>query len=103
MQVHKFACVCLFTAESTTDNVRKKMEDYWKQYKANLESMMLSQDARKLDDLEKLEILSYLPDIQGKSVLELGAGIGSVFRSVGIFLAFFLLAKSSTSLVDLEH
>jgi phosphoethanolamine N-methyltransferase len=52
------------------------MQTYWQQYEPSLESMMLSQDAKKLDEMEKDEILSYLPDVQGKSVLELGSGIG---------------------------
>ena len=37
---------------------------------------MLSQDASELDRMEKDEILSYLPVIEGKKVLELGSGIG---------------------------
>ena len=37
---------------------------------------MLSQDASELDRMEKEEILSYLPAIDGKTVLELGSGIG---------------------------
>ena len=37
---------------------------------------MLSQDANELDRMEKDEILSYLPDIEDKKVLELGSGIG---------------------------
>nr|CAG4636459.1 EOG090X0C0Q [Eubosmina coregoni] len=41
-----------------------------------MESMMLSQDASELDRMEKEEILSYLPAIDGKTVLELGSGIG---------------------------
>lgn len=52
------------------------MLSYWEQYEPSLESMLLSQDARELDCLEREEILSYLPPIDGKSVLELGSGIG---------------------------
>ena len=54
------------------------MTTYWEQYEPTMESMMLSQDAQQLDLLEKEEILSYLPPIQGRSVLELGSGIGFV-------------------------
>lgn len=54
------------------------MLSYWEQYEPSIESMMLSQDAQELDRLEKEEILSYLPPIQGRSILELGSGIGSV-------------------------
>ena len=54
------------------------MTAYWEQYEPSLESMMLSADAAKLDLAEKDEILSYLPVIKGKTVLELGSGIGYV-------------------------
>ncbi len=56
------------------------MMSYWEQYEPSLESMMLSQDANHLDRMEKDEILSYLPPIKGRSVLELGSGIGYVLR-----------------------
>lgn len=55
------------------------MVSYWEQYEPSIESMMLSQDAQKLDQLEKEEILSYLPPITGRNILELGSGIGFVF------------------------
>nr|CAG4649628.1 EOG090X0C0Q [Scapholeberis mucronata] len=58
------------------NSVRQAMLSYWEQYEPSIESMMLSQDAIELDRLEKEEILSYLPPIKGKSVLELGSGIG---------------------------
>jgi len=57
-------------------NIRQKMQEYWKQYEPSLESMMLSQDAKNLDEMERDEILSYVPDVKDKSVLELGSGIG---------------------------
>lgn len=56
--------------------VRKAMFSYWEQYEPSIESMMLSQDAQELDRIEKEEILSYLPPIEGRSILELGSGIG---------------------------
>ena len=52
------------------------MTAFWEQYEPSMESMMLSQDASELDRMEKEEILSYLPAIDGKTVLELGSGIG---------------------------
>ena len=52
------------------------MKSYWSQYGSTIESMMLTNDAKDMDKLEKDEIISYLPPIEGKSVLELGAGIG---------------------------
>ena len=57
-------------------NIRQKMQEYWQQYEPSLESMMLSQDAKNLDEMERDEILSYVPDVKDKSVLELGSGIG---------------------------
>jgi phosphoethanolamine N-methyltransferase len=54
------------------------MLSYWEQYEPSIESMMLSQDANELDRMEKDEILSYLPPIKGRSILELGSGIGYV-------------------------
>lgn len=61
------------------------MTAYWEQYEPSLESMMLSADAAKLDLAEKEEILSYLPVIKGKTVLELGSGIGYVLRNHNSF------------------
>lgn len=58
------------------------MMTYWEQYEPTMESMMLSQDAQELDLMEKEEILSYLPPIQGRSILELGSGIGFVFINI---------------------
>jgi len=52
------------------------MKTFWAQYESSMESMMLCDDAKSMDQLEKDEILSYLPMIDGKSVLELGSGIG---------------------------
>ncbi|KAK2715291.1 uncharacterized protein LOC136035681 isoform X2 [Artemia franciscana] len=59
-----------------TEEVRNAMRKYWQQYEPTIESMMLSDEAKNLDQMEKWEILSYVPDIREKSVLELGAGIG---------------------------
>lgn len=60
----------------SNSEVRKAMFSYWEQYEPSIESMMLSQDAQELDRIEKEEILSYLPPIEGRSILELGSGIG---------------------------
>jgi phosphoethanolamine N-methyltransferase len=69
--------------------VRQAMMSYWEQYEPSLESMMLSQDANHLDRMEKDEILSYLPPIKGRSVLELGSGIGYVLKDLIQFTTFF--------------
>ena len=62
------------------------MLSYWEQYEPSIESMMLSEDAIELDRLEKEEILSYLPPVQGKRVLELGSGIGFVNLTANSFV-----------------
>nr|ABG57185.1 phosphoethanolamine N-methyltransferase [Salicornia europaea] len=56
-------------------NVFKK---YWVEHTTDLtvESMMLDSQASDLDKEERPEILSLLPNLEGKCVLELGAGIG---------------------------
>lgn len=49
---------------------------YWKQQEASPIGMMLNPDALEFEYLERSEIISYLPDLVEKNVLELGAGIG---------------------------
>ncbi|CAD6332990.1 unnamed protein product [Miscanthus lutarioriparius] len=57
---------------------RKVQMSYWEEHSKDLtvESMMLDSRAADLDKEERPEILSLLPSYKGKSVLELGAGIG---------------------------
>ncbi|RWR77402.1 phosphoethanolamine N-methyltransferase 1-like protein [Cinnamomum micranthum f. kanehirae] len=57
---------------------RAIQKNYWIEHSADLtvEAMMLDSRASDLDREERPEILSLLPPFQGKSVLELGAGIG---------------------------
>ncbi|CAN6336914.1 unnamed protein product [Urochloa humidicola] len=57
---------------------RKVQKSYWEEHSKGLtvESMMLDSRAADLDKEERPEILSLLPSYKGKSVLELGAGIG---------------------------
>uniref|UniRef100_V9KTI7 phosphoethanolamine N-methyltransferase n=1 Tax=Callorhinchus milii TaxID=7868 RepID=V9KTI7_CALMI len=54
------------------------MLDYWKQHsqEATVEEMMLDSCAKIIAREERPEILSMLPDVDGRDVLELGAGIG---------------------------
>jgi phosphoethanolamine N-methyltransferase len=55
------------------------MVTYWKRNSnPNLENMMLDTNADKINRFEYPEILECLPDLAGKRVLELGAGIGFV-------------------------
>ncbi len=54
------------------------MSKYWMEHsaEANTKEMMLDDNAQYLGELEIPEILELLPDICGKDILELGAGIG---------------------------
>lgn len=64
-------------SSSSASEDRATMVTYWKRNSnPNLESMMLDTNADKINRLEYPEILECLPDLDGKRVLELGAGIG---------------------------
>ncbi|XP_038078651.1 phosphomethylethanolamine N-methyltransferase-like [Patiria miniata] len=66
------------TENGSDDGARSLMTDFWCDHSkdATLEEMMLDTQARALCVEEQPEILSLLPSIAGKRVLELGAGIG---------------------------
>ncbi|KMT04343.1 hypothetical protein BVRB_8g184180 [Beta vulgaris subsp. vulgaris] len=57
---------------------REVFKKYWIEHSVDLtvEAMMLDSKASDLDKEERPEVLSMLPPYEGKSVLELGAGIG---------------------------
>ncbi|XP_068647147.1 phosphoethanolamine N-methyltransferase 1-like [Aristolochia californica] len=57
---------------------RTVQKNFWIEHSADLtvEAMMLDSQASDLDKEERPEVLSLLPPYEGKSVLELGAGIG---------------------------
>ncbi|XP_059453250.1 phosphoethanolamine N-methyltransferase 1-like isoform X1 [Corylus avellana] len=57
---------------------REIQKNYWAEHSADLtvEAMMLDSNASDLDKEERPEVLSILPSYEGKSILELGAGIG---------------------------
>uniref|UniRef100_A0A0A9D9K8 phosphoethanolamine N-methyltransferase n=1 Tax=Arundo donax TaxID=35708 RepID=A0A0A9D9K8_ARUDO len=57
---------------------RKVQKSYWEEHSKDLtvEAMMLDSRAADLDKEERPKVLSLLPSYKGKSVLELGAGIG---------------------------
>ncbi|CAE8703237.1 unnamed protein product, partial [Polarella glacialis] len=65
-------------ASPAVEDHRASMTEYWSTDHAapTLENMMLDSNAGDMDRLERPEILSALPSLQGKKVLELGAGIG---------------------------
>lgn len=53
---------------------------FWQQEEATLESMFLKTNCHYLDLHEKNEIISYLPDLKEKRILDLAAGIGRYTR-----------------------
>ncbi|CAH1270367.1 Hypp4323 [Branchiostoma lanceolatum] len=59
-------------------DVRVEMAEFWREqsHDGSLQEMMLDENADELDQEERPEILAMLPDLAGKRVLELGAGIG---------------------------
>ncbi|XP_019169743.1 PREDICTED: phosphomethylethanolamine N-methyltransferase-like isoform X2 [Ipomoea nil] len=61
-----------------TQEEREIQKNYWMEHSADLtvEAMMLDSKAVDLDKEERPEVLALLPPYEGKSVLELGAGIG---------------------------
>lgn len=65
-------------AAFTIGQEREIQKSYWLEHTADLtvEAMMLDSKAADLDKEERPEVLSMLPPYEGKSVLELGAGIG---------------------------
>jgi phosphoethanolamine N-methyltransferase len=60
------------------EETREVMSSYWAEHskKQSIEEMMLDEDACKITQHEHPEVMSLLPDLKGKTVLELGAGIG---------------------------
>ncbi|CAB1455075.1 unnamed protein product [Pleuronectes platessa] len=64
--------------EVSVEKVRGHMTEFWKEHSkdATMEEMMLDSRARELTEQELPEILSMLPCLSGRRVLELGAGIG---------------------------
>lgn len=64
--------------EVTGNTVRSAMTKYWEEHSqdATLEEMMLDSSAHDLCKEEEPEIISYLPNLKSKDVVELGAGIG---------------------------
>ncbi|KAF3437181.1 hypothetical protein FNV43_RR19934 [Rhamnella rubrinervis] len=65
-------------ANNANGEEREIQKTYWIEHSVDLtvEAMMLDSKASDLDKEERPEVLSLLPPYEGKSVLELGAGIG---------------------------
>ncbi|KAM0921328.1 hypothetical protein ACQ4PT_006959 [Festuca glaucescens] len=70
--------LCVAGGLEKLEEERKAQKKYWEEHSKDLtvEAMMLDSRAADLDKEERPEILSLLPSYEGKSVLELGAGIG---------------------------
>ena len=55
---------------------KEKTFAFWKNEAPTIQSMMQLKIAESIHEEELSEVLSYLPPLQGKKILELGAGIG---------------------------
>ena len=57
---------------------RQRIKDFWAKNSimVNVKEMLLDTNAEALSNKELKEILSILPNLNGKNILELGSGIG---------------------------
>ena len=75
----------VFIATLVVENMRGKMLQLWKSLssgEATVAQMILYPNAAALSKLEIPELLSLLPDIEKKDILELGARIGQVLCAI---------------------
>ncbi|MCF8108837.1 MAG: aminotransferase class I/II-fold pyridoxal phosphate-dependent enzyme [Desulfohalobiaceae bacterium] len=49
---------------------------FWEKEDCDIQGMMLNPEAGKIEARDRMEVLSYLPDLAGKRILEPAAGIG---------------------------
>ncbi|QVL57385.1 MAG: methyltransferase domain-containing protein [Simkaniaceae bacterium] len=56
--------------------MKEKVHKFWKNLAPTLNNMVLNKDIDNYDSKEREEVLSYLPNFEGKKVLELASGIG---------------------------
>lgn len=49
---------------------------FWKEQDPTICSMLLKSNAKEVAEADKNEVIGYLPDLKGKKILELAAGIG---------------------------
>lgn len=65
-------------AAVSATQTREEMTEFWSKHSMaqSVEEMMLDSKAKHLTQHEHPEVMSMLPSIEGKDVLELGAGIG---------------------------
>ncbi|KAG2305088.1 hypothetical protein Bca52824_033739 [Brassica carinata] len=71
-------CSTVSTGSRDWEAERDIQKSYWMEHSSDLtvEAMMLDSKASDLDKEERPEVLSLIPPYEGKTVLELGAGIG---------------------------
>ncbi|XP_029467405.1 phosphomethylethanolamine N-methyltransferase-like isoform X2 [Rhinatrema bivittatum] len=83
---------------SAQAHVRQTMTRFWEEHSrhATVEEMMLDSSAWTLSQEDKPEIISLLPQVDGKDVLELGAGIGR-------FTGHLAKLASHVTAVDFMH
>ncbi|MES2272638.1 MAG: methyltransferase domain-containing protein [Chlamydiota bacterium] len=75
-------------------NRQEQVSAYWGRQDATLRSMFLNPNAQYLENHEKPEIISYFPNLKGKKILELAAGIGR-------FTRYFATTCDSVTAVDI--
>lgn len=82
--------------KSATRRRIDKVSLYWKQQDPTPQAMYIRTNGHYLDLHEKPEIISYLPDLKEKKVLDLGSGIGRFTRH----FATHALQVTSTDLMS---
>ncbi|XP_072840040.2 uncharacterized protein LOC110091757 [Pogona vitticeps] len=65
-------------AQTPDSSARRQMRQFWKEHSrgSSLQEMMLDSGAQQLSEEDTPEVLALLPPLEGRDVLELGAGIG---------------------------
>ncbi len=61
--------------ETVQDNNLVQLS-FWEREDCDIQGMMLNPEADKIEARDRMEVLSYLPDLTGKRILEPAAGIG---------------------------
>ena len=61
--------------QAVQDNNRMQLT-FWEKEDCDIQGMMLNPEADKIEARDRMEVLSYLPDLAGKRILEPAAGIG---------------------------
>lgn len=78
----------------------EKVSLYWKQQDPTVQSMYKKPNAQYLDEHEKTELLSYFPNLKGKKILDLGAGIGRFTRYFSSLADHLITVDMAPQLVE---